>query len=102
MSSVALDYVRFRGTGRSIDDSAAASSTGVGWCAGCWRAAVDGVAALTPRERQICEHAASGMSNLAIAHALFLSITTVETHLAVGYRKLGVTSRRDLAAKLAE
>jgi DNA-binding CsgD family transcriptional regulator len=65
------------------------------------RAAVNGVAALTPRQRQICEHAASGMSNLAIAHALFLSIKTVETHLAAGYRKLGVGGRRELAAKLA-
>jgi len=66
------------------------------------RAAVDGVAALTPRQRQICEHAASGMSNLAIAHALFLSIKTVETHLAAGYRKLGVNGRRELAVKLVE
>jgi DNA-binding CsgD family transcriptional regulator len=66
------------------------------------RAALDGVAALTPRQRQVCDHAAAGMSNRAISHALFLSIKTVETHLAAGYRKLGVNSRRELAAKLHE
>jgi DNA-binding CsgD family transcriptional regulator len=30
-----------------------------------------------------------------------LSIKTVETHLAAGYRKLGVNARDDLAAALA-
>jgi DNA-binding CsgD family transcriptional regulator len=65
------------------------------------RAALEGVAALTPRQRQICDLAAQGMRNRAIAHALFLSINTVETHLAAGYRKLGVNTRAELAAELA-
>ena len=64
------------------------------------RAAIEGVASLTPRQRQICDHAAAGMSNQAIAHALFLSIKTVETHLATAFRKLGVRSRTELAVKL--
>jgi DNA-binding CsgD family transcriptional regulator len=64
------------------------------------RAALDGPAALTPRQRQICELAAAGKGNRAIAQQLFLSIKTVETHLASGYRKLGVNTRADLAIQL--
>ena len=60
-----------------------------------------GTAALTPRQRQICELAAVGKGNRAIAQELFLSIKTVETHLAAGYRKLGVSTRAELAAELA-
>ena len=64
-------------------------------------AAIEGAAALTPRQRQICELAAAGKGNRAIAQQLFLSIKTVETHLAAGYRKLGVSTRSELAAELA-
>ena len=64
-------------------------------------AAIEGAAALTPRQRQICELAAVGKGNRAIAQELFLSIKTVETHLAAGYRKLGVNTRAELAAELA-
>ena len=64
------------------------------------QAALEGVAALTPRQRQICELAAAGKSNRAIAQALFLSVKTVETHLAAGYRKLGVNTRAGLAESL--
>ena len=64
-------------------------------------AAIEGAAALTPRQRQICELAAAGKGNRAIAQQLFLSIKTVETHLAAGYRKLGVNTRSELAAELA-
>jgi len=65
------------------------------------QAALEGAAALTPRQRQICELAAVGKGNRAIAQELFLSIKTVETHLAAGYRKLGVNTRAELAAELA-
>jgi DNA-binding NarL/FixJ family response regulator len=64
------------------------------------RAAVEGSAALTPRQRQICELAAAGKGNRAIATELFVSIKTVETHLAAAYRKLGVGTRAALAACL--
>jgi DNA-binding CsgD family transcriptional regulator len=64
------------------------------------RAATEGDAALTPRQRQICELAASGKGNRAIAGELFVSIKTVETHLAAAYRKLGVGTRAGLAACL--
>ena len=66
------------------------------------RRRLEGTAALTPRQRQICELAAVGKGNRVIAHELFLSIKTVETHLAAGYRKLGVNTRAELAAELAQ
>jgi DNA-binding CsgD family transcriptional regulator len=62
---------------------------------------MEGTAALTPRQRQVCDLAADGKGNRAIAQELFLSIKTVETHLAAGFRKLGVNSRADLAGQLA-
>jgi len=65
------------------------------------RAALEGASALTPRQRQIVELAAAGKGNRAIAQQLFLSIKTVETHLAAGYRKLGVNTRMDLSAAVA-
>jgi DNA-binding CsgD family transcriptional regulator len=65
------------------------------------QAALEGTAALTPRQRQVCELAAAGKGNRAIAQELFLSIKTVEAHLAAGYRKLGVSARAELAAELA-
>jgi DNA-binding CsgD family transcriptional regulator len=64
------------------------------------RAATEGSAALTPRQREICELAAAGKANRAIAGELFVSIKTVETHLAAAYRKLGVGTRAGLAACL--
>jgi DNA-binding CsgD family transcriptional regulator len=65
------------------------------------QAATEGAAALTPRQRQVCELAAAGKGNRAIAQELFLSIKTVETHLAAGFRKLGVNARAQLAVQLA-
>jgi DNA-binding CsgD family transcriptional regulator len=49
----------------------------------------------------VCRLAAAGKGNRAIAQELFLSVKTVETHLATGYRKLGVNIRADLARELA-
>jgi DNA-binding CsgD family transcriptional regulator len=52
---------------------------------------------LTPTEARITTLAAQGRTNRAIAAELFISVRTVEGHLAAVYRKLGVTGRRDLA-----
>ena len=65
------------------------------------RAQVEGPGALTPRQRQVCDLAAAGAPNRDIAQQLFLSVKTVETHLAASYRKLGIEAREDLAAELA-
>ena len=41
--------------------------------------------------------AAEGMTNGGIATSLYISMKTVESHLARAYRKLGVKSRAELA-----
>ncbi len=61
-----------------------------------------GPAALTPSERRIADRAAAGASNREIAQSLFVTPKTVEYHLRNTYRKLGIDTRRELAAALAE
>lgn len=56
--------------------------------------------ALTPSERRIAALAADGLSNRDIAQTLYLSLKTVEMHLTRAYRKLGISSRRELAATI--
>lgn len=50
-------------------------------------------------ERRVAELAAAGRTNAEIAGELYLSVRTVESHLAATYRKLGVRSRTELAAR---
>lgn len=50
-------------------------------------------AALTARETEILELIATGRSNREIGSALFISGTTVKTHLVHVYEKLGVENR---------
>ncbi len=57
---------------------------------------------LTPSERRVVELAADGRSNKEIAHAVSVSVHTVEVHLAHAFAKLGVQSRTQLARRLAE
>jgi DNA-binding NarL/FixJ family response regulator len=59
-----------------------------------------GSSGLTASERQVAECVARGMSNADAAHALHLSVKTVETHLSHAYRKLGVANRVGLAHAL--
>lgn len=56
---------------------------------------------LTPTERRVVELAASGLANKQIAATLFVSVHTVEVHLGRAYAKLGVSSRTQLAARMA-
>lgn len=49
--------------------------------------------ALTPREVQLLELLATGLSNRAIAKQVFISEATVKTHLVHIYGKLGVDNR---------
>jgi DNA-binding NarL/FixJ family response regulator len=57
---------------------------------------------LTPSEQRVAELAAGGSSNPQIAQSLFVTVKTVESHLAGAYRKLGINSRRELPAALAK
>ena len=66
------------------------------------RVDLSGAAALTPSERRISAMAAEGLSNREIAQALFVTLRTVEMHLSNAFRKLGVSSRTQLPAALAE
>lgn len=54
------------------------------------RARVDG---LTPREVEIVQLVAGGLTNRQIADRLALSTRTVDAHLRSVYAKLGVKSR---------
>ena len=52
---------------------------------------------LTRREREVADLVIDGLTNPEIADRLFVSQKTVETHMTNIFRKLGVTSRRDIA-----
>jgi DNA-binding CsgD family transcriptional regulator len=57
---------------------------------------------LTPQEFQIALQVVEGKTNREVAASLFLSPKTVEFHLGRVYRKLDVSSRRDLGQVFAE
>jgi DNA-binding NarL/FixJ family response regulator len=52
---------------------------------------------LTAREAEVLQLLQEGLSNAQIAHALSIGIETVRTHARNIYRKLGISTRRDLA-----
>ncbi len=58
-------------------------------------------AELTPTEQQIAELIASGLSYRQTADALFISPKTVQWNLSKIYRKLDISSRTELPARLA-
>jgi DNA-binding CsgD family transcriptional regulator len=60
-----------------------------------------GADSLTPSERRVVEIAAAGSTNREIAQTLFVTEKTVETHLGRAFRKLDVSSRRQLPDVLA-
>jgi len=59
----------------------------------------DAAIELTPREAQMVELAARGLTNTEIADRLVLSKRTVETHLYRAMRKLGINDRREFRAR---
>ena len=61
----------------------------------------DPCADLSPREAQIAELTAMGLSNKEIARRLEISHHTVSTHLRRVFDKLGVNRRARLAAVLS-
>ncbi|MFG1758603.1 AAA family ATPase [Micromonospora echinofusca] len=92
---------RRRGDHRAANAHAARAGKLRGHCDAYWPAWCGRVESapspLTGREREICELAATGLDNTAIAHRLRLSVRTVENHLQRSYHKLGVRSRLELA-----
>ena len=57
---------------------------------------------LTPQELQVARIVADGATYKEAAATLFLSPKTIEFHLAKVYRKLGISSRRELTNRLKE
>jgi DNA-binding NarL/FixJ family response regulator len=52
---------------------------------------------LSPREQEVLSHLIRGLCDRDIAQTLFISVRTVQTHLAHVYTKLGVHSRTEAA-----
>lgn len=64
-----------------------------------WR---QGVEALTPSELRVVRLAAEGRTNREIAHSLYVTLKTVEGHLARAYGKLGISNRHELREVLGD
>jgi len=56
-----------------------------------------GLVALTPREIEVLQMIAGGMTNAEAARRLQLSVHAIKFHLAAIYRRLGVTNRTEAA-----
>lgn len=57
---------------------------------------MSGPGALTASERRVAALAASGRTNKEVAQELFVTVKTVETHLARSFQKLAISTRREL------
>lgn len=84
--------VHLASRGMHVLPRSAAAGGGVG------RLGVEG-AELTAREAEVSELLQDGRTNAEIAEALSIGVETVRTHARSVFRKLGVTSRRELARR---
>jgi DNA-binding NarL/FixJ family response regulator len=50
----------------------------------------------------VCRQAAEGATNRVIAQELFVTEKTIERHLSSAYQKLGIRSRFQLPAAIAD
>jgi DNA-binding CsgD family transcriptional regulator len=57
---------------------------------------------LTATERRVAELAAEGLTNREVASKVFMSPKTVQANLTRIYRKLGIRSRAELGARMAD
>jgi DNA-binding NarL/FixJ family response regulator len=56
-----------------------------------------GLMTLTPRELEVLQMIAIGMTNAEAARRLHLSVHAIKFHLAAIYRRLGVSNRTEAA-----
>jgi len=56
-----------------------------------------GLVSLTPRELEVLQMIAFGMTNAEAARRLHLSVHAIKFHLAAIYRRLGVNNRTEAA-----
>jgi ATP/maltotriose-dependent transcriptional regulator MalT len=107
-----IDALAASGRGERADRIAAAVARGAGTLDEATALALRGHGAkqrepatgwggLTRAEAEVAELAAAGASNPEIGERLFMSRSTVKTHLSRVYAKLQVASRTELAASLA-
>ena len=68
---------------------------------GIWLPTPAVAAALTPRQRQIAELVAAGLTNREIAERLVVSVRTVDTHVGHVFSRLDIGSRADLTLWIA-
>jgi DNA-binding CsgD family transcriptional regulator/tetratricopeptide (TPR) repeat protein len=57
---------------------------------------------LSETEQRVADLVTQGLSNKEIAARLYVTVRTVEAHLSKAYRKLGIHSRTELAARLGD
>lgn len=100
---MAMAMRTFRELGATWDlDRARQAARSMGWSvpgpARVGRPAYGGE--LSPRERDVAELAAQGLTNDEIAQRLYVSVHTVRKQVAAALRKLGLDSRRQLARHL--
>src|SRR2546430_6804516 len=84
-----------RGMGLGVEDAVAYA---LGEAPGTSELDLSGVPQLTPREQQVAELIAEGLSNKEIAARLVISQRTVESHVEHILHKFGFTSRAQVAA----
>ena len=66
------------------------------------RAEAEQAGGLSPREREVADLVAQGRSNREIAETLIVGERTIETHVSSILAKLGLSSRRQIAAWVAD
>lgn len=93
----AFDRAWSAGARLSLDDAVAYVTRS----RGARRPSGSGWESLTHAERQVVELVVAGRTNPDIGSRLFISRSTVKTHLGHVYAKLGVANRAELAAVAA-
>jgi DNA-binding NarL/FixJ family response regulator len=105
LTAAAAEEARLEGDQRAATAWARRSKELVARCQGAATPVIavqDAPVPLSRREREVASLVAAGLSSRAVAEQLYLSVRTVENHLARVYDKLGVSSRAELAAALGE